>query len=71
MVGNRADLTEEREVTKEQGVEMMEELKLDHHIETSAMTGYNIDILFEYITKHLYLFNQNKLGEFREEGFEE
>lgn len=50
---------------------MMEELKLDHHIETSAMTGYNIDVLFEYITKHLYLYNQNKLGDFKEEGFGE
>jgi hypothetical protein len=45
----------------------MNELQLDHHIETSALTGYNIDTLFEYITKHLYLFNQNKLGDFKEE----
>ena len=68
-MGNSADLgdTDEREVTKEQGVELMNELQLDHHIETSALTGQNIDTLFEYITKHLYLYNQNKLADFKDE----
>ena len=68
-MGNRADLgdTDEREVTKEQGIELMNELQLDHHIETSALTGHNIDTLFEYITKHLYLYNQNKLADFKDE----
>jgi len=45
----------------------MSELQLDHHIETSALTGHNIDTLFEYITKHLYLYNQNKLADFKDE----
>ena len=57
LVGNRADLEEEREVTKEGGLELMKELELDNHIETSALTGMNIGPLFEILTKHLYLEN--------------
>ena len=41
LVGNRADLgdTDQREVTTEQGLEMMRTMELSHHLETSAMTG--------------------------------
>jgi len=46
----------------------MKEINLDHHMETSALTGHNIDELFELLTKHLYLENNNKLGEFRSDG---
>ena len=46
----------------------MQELELDHHMETSALTGHNISNLFETLTKHLYLENNNKLGEFRDDG---
>ena len=46
----------------------MQELELDHHMETSALTGHNIQALFETLTKHLYLENNSKLGEFREDG---
>ena len=44
LIGNRADLgdTEERQVTENEGQELMQELELDHHLETSAMTGHNI-----------------------------
>ena len=41
---------------------------LDHHIETSALTGMNVGNLFETITKHLYLEHKGKLGEFRDDG---
>ena len=37
-------------------------------METSAMTGLNISELFETLTKHLYLENSKKLGEFRDDG---
>ena len=38
LVGNLADTPiEEREVAKEDGVQMMKSLDLNHHIETSAM----------------------------------
>ena len=70
LVGNRADLgdTEEREVTTEEGVELMKELGCDSHMETSALTGYNIAWLFDKLTRHLYLVNESRLGEFRDDG---
>jgi GTPase SAR1 family protein len=70
LVGNRADLgdTDQREVTQEDGLEMMQTMDLHHHIETSALTGQNIAELFETLTKHLYLENNKKLGEFRDDG---
>ena len=37
-------------------------------METSALTGLNIDNLFEMLTKHLYLENNSKLGDFRNDG---
>ena len=39
LVGNKADIESEREVTTEQGVACMKELEFDHHLETSANTG--------------------------------
>ena len=39
LVGNRADLDDEREISKEKGVEMMKEIGALNHIETSALTG--------------------------------
>ena len=43
----------------------MKNLGFDHHMETSALTGYNVDSLFEVLCKHLYLDNGHKLSEFR------
>ena len=68
LVGNCADLVDDREVTSEQGLEMMRDLELDHYMETSALTGKNIGELFETLTKHLYLENSGKLNEFREDA---
>ena len=64
LVGNRADLgdTDEREVKTQDGIELMKELTLDHHLETSALSGANIDDLFVTVTKHLYLENSNRLN---------
>ena len=45
----------------------MKSIELQHHMETSALTGYNISNLFEILTKHLYLENNNKLEEFGED----
>ena len=67
LVGNRCDLENEREISKESGVQLMHDLSLDHHVETSAKTGHNIQYLFETLTKHLYMENNGKLGEFRNE----
>ena len=70
LVGNRCDLEDEREISTEQGVDMMKELGLNHHLESSALTGHNISELFETLTKHLYLENSGKLNEFREDNGE-
>ena len=68
-MGNRVDLEDEmREVTKEDGSELVKELDLQNHFETSALTGQNIATLFETLTKHLYIEHGNKLGEFRDDG---
>jgi len=45
----------------------MKEMGLDHHMETSALTSHNIGELFETLTKHLFLENNGKLGEFKED----
>ena len=50
------------------GQELMQELSLDNHMETSALTGYNIDEMFLTISKHLYLENSSKLDNFRDDG---
>ena len=67
LIGNRADLgdTDAREVTVEDGQQLMEELRGDHFMEVSAMTGQGIGELFCLMTKHLYLENYNRLAEFR------
>ena len=46
----------------------MRDMELSHHMETSALSGQNIGNLFETLTKHLYLENSKKLGEFRDDG---
>ena len=43
-------------------------MNLDHNVETSAMTGYNIAEVFEMLTKHLYIQNNKQLEEFRDDG---
>lgn len=45
----------------------MKEMGHHHHMETSALTGHNIGELFETLTKHLYLENNGKLNEFKED----
>jgi small GTP-binding protein len=57
LVGNKADLVEERVVTVE---EIETKCKLNNYIyfETSAKTGHNVESLFEYIAKELYTLNK-------------
>ena len=46
LVGNKADLEEERVISKEQGLEMKEILGCDFFIETSSKTGFNVQKMF-------------------------
>lgn len=50
LVGNKADLRKRREVDKEEGLELAQELGLDY-LETSALTGRNIQDLFQSAAK--------------------
>jgi GTPase SAR1 family protein len=69
LVGNLADTPmEEREVAKEDGVQMMKSLDLNHHIETSAMENHNIDELFITLSRHLYFLNNKNLDAFKDES---
>lgn len=61
LVGNFADLEDEREVTKGEAIALCKKLGFHNYIETSAFTGLNISSLFETLTKHLYIENEHKL----------
>ena len=64
LVGNFADLENEREVTRAEALEMVKELGFAHYMETSAYTGMNVSGLFERITKHLFCANEHKLNDY-------
>ncbi len=53
-VGNKADLEEERKVSKEEGKKYKEKENLDIFMETSAKTGYNARNVLLEGTKLLY-----------------
>lgn len=50
LIGNKADLEEERKVKKEEALEVAKEFNLAY-LETSALNAQNIDIAFETIAK--------------------
>ncbi|KAK3595459.1 hypothetical protein CHS0354_003452 [Potamilus streckersoni] len=53
LVGNKADLTEERQVPKQDGDELADETLIFGHFETSARTGDNIFIAFNHLAYHV------------------
>lgn len=50
LVGNKADLTDKRKVTFEEGAELARQYKIDF-IETSAKNSVNIDMAFQNLSK--------------------
>ena len=58
LVGNKCDLEESRQVSKEEGKNYAEKNKIKF-FETSAKNGTNIKEVFEYIAKEIY--NQQKM----------
>ena len=54
LVGSEAHLDEERQITKEQGIEVARIHNLSGFIEVSSKTGKNINQLFESITEILF-----------------
>jgi len=53
VVGNKADLSEERAVSEEEGKKIIEELGATDYIETSAKTGEKVEGAFETIIKEI------------------
>ena len=55
LIGNRADLEDEREVTRERAIEFCKQYNIDKFFETSAKTGFNVEEVFSLAGKELYL----------------
>ena len=56
LIGNKSDLDERREVSKEEGVQKSEEFKTAF-METSALNGDNIDKAFDELIEQIYQNN--------------
>ena len=54
LIGNKADLSEERVISKEMAEKIKEDYELDYFMETSAKTGLNIQELFVKAAKVLF-----------------
>ena len=61
LVGNRVDLEELREVSIQEAKRCVKDNHFHNFLETSALTGENVQELFASITKHLYIVNKSKL----------
>ena len=62
LIGNKCDLDNQRQVTKEQGEEKAKAFKVAF-LETSASSGENLDVAFETIMKEVYSKCKNELDE--------
>ena len=66
LIGNKCDLEEKRQVTKDSGKEFCENNRIKLFLETSAKTGFNAQNIFIEAAKLLYeqhLKNKEKLSE--------
>lgn len=55
LIGNRCDLEDDREVTRERAIEFCKEYSIDKFFETSAKTGDNVEEVFSIASKELYV----------------
>ena len=51
LIGGKADLEKDREVSKKEGMEMAKERKLKDFIECSSKTGRNVELIFDTISR--------------------
>ena len=63
LIGNRADLEDEREVTRERAVEFCKQYSIDKFFETSAKTGFNVEEVFSLAGKELYQHQKEQTTE--------
>ena len=54
LVGNKADLVEDRRSAQEEGMMMADRLRIDHFL-TSALDGENIDAMFASLAQALWI----------------
>ena len=54
LIGNKADLEDKRQVTKENGENFFKQNNLSYFSETSAKTGFNVQNVFIEVAKVLY-----------------
>ena len=62
LIGNKSDLDEKREISKEEGVQKSEEFKTAF-METSALNGDNIDKAFDELIEQIYQNNCSMIDE--------
>ena len=55
LIGNKADLEEKRQISREAGEKFCNDHKLAFFLETSAKTGFNVQNVFIQVAKELYL----------------
>jgi Ras-related protein Rab-2A len=67
LIGNRCDLEEDREVTKEKAIEFCRQYNIDKYFETSAKTGQQVEEVFSLAAKELYLQQKDQQNEEQEE----
>ena len=54
LIGNKADLNDDRVITYEKGKNLQSDYNLDLFMETSAKSGFNTELLFFEAAKLLY-----------------
>mmetsp|Transcript_34363 Transcript_34363/g.39718 ORF Transcript_34363/g.39718 Transcript_34363/m.39718 type:complete len:230 (-) Transcript_34363:58-747(-) len=54
LIGNQADLEDDRQVTRDRAIEFQKNSKIDAFFETSAKTGNNVEEVFALAAKQLY-----------------
>ena len=53
LIGSKSDLSEERDVTEEEGKNFQNSNGIDHFIECSSKNGQNVEKIFELLTQSI------------------